>query len=151
VLRWFAASFDVRKHDLQGNDLGAYDAATDSLFYFVRFASDDKGQSYYELKRRLPATSAPLAIHWEEVLADIAKMSQAKLDPAYNANRNEFHTLLANGDSLVLVGAPSFTRLLRISIGLLNESGDQRFTGQLWFDELRATNVAKDVGLANRL
>jgi len=151
TLRWFASSFGVRKHDLQGNDLGAYDPATDSLFYFVRFASDDKGQSYYELKRKLPPPSAPLAIRWEEVLAEIEKISQVKLNPDYGANSNNYHTRLANGDSLVLVGTPSFTRLLRISIGLLNQSGDERFTGQLWFDELRATDVAKDVGVANRV
>src|SRR5262249_60984048 len=53
--------------------------------------------------------------------------------------------------SLILRGRPSFTRLLRISFGLVNHSTTKRFTGQLWFDELRATEVAKDVGLADRV
>src|SRR5262249_60051359 len=53
--------------------------------------------------------------------------------------------------SLILRGRPSFTRLLRISFGLVNHSTTKRFTGQLWFDELRATEVAKDVGLADRI
>src|SRR5262249_21318824 len=89
-------------------------------------------------------------IRWEEALAEIAKVSAVKLNRDYVDNA-PYHTILANGDSLVLVGRPSFTRLLRISIGMLNESAGERFTGQLWFDELRATDVAKDVGVANRL
>src|ERR1051325_10285268 len=66
VLRWFASSFEVTKRNLAGDTLGNYDAAQDSLFYFVRFASDDKGDSYYELKRRLPKSSSPKNIAWEE-------------------------------------------------------------------------------------
>ncbi len=152
VLRWFASSFQVSKRDLAGADLGTYDPALDSLFYFVRFASDDKGLSYYEIKRRLPRSSTPQDIGWEEVLAQIEKLSVAKLDPAFpTAEPILFRTALANGDSLILRGRPSFTRLRRVSFGVLNQTTDRRFTGQLWFDELRATDVAKDVGLANRV
>jgi hypothetical protein len=152
VLRWFAAGFEVSKQDLAGAGLGTYDPALDSLYYFVRFASDDKGQSYYEVKRRLPRSSLPQAIAWEEVLAEVEKLSVVKLDPAF-PTREPFlyRTVLANGDSLILRGRPSFTRLLRVSFGVVNQASDRRFTGQLWFDELRATDVAKDVGLANRL
>ena len=153
VLRWFAASFEDSTRDLSGGNVRLYDPAQDSLFYFVRFASDDKGESYYEIKRRLPKSSVQRNINWEEVLAEIAKISQAKLDPKFVVLRDPilFRTLLANGDSLVINGRPSFTRLLRISIGVLNQSSSQRFTGRLWFDELRATDVAKDVGLADRV
>ena len=153
ILRWFASGFEVHKRDLSGADLGGYDPAQDSLFYFVRFASDDKGVNYYEVKRRLPRSSSPQSIAWEEVLAEIAKISEVKLNADFVTLRDPilYRTQLANGDSLVLKGRPSFTRLLRVSIGVLNQSSAQRFTGQLWFDELRATDVAKDVGLANRV
>src|ERR1051326_3264509 len=135
VLRWFASSFEVTKRNLAGDTLGNYDAVQDSLFYFVRFASDDKGDSYYELKRRLPKSSSPKNIAREEVLAQIATMPQAKLDPGFVILTGPivFRTRLANGDSLVIKGQPSFTRLLRISIGLLNQSSTQRFSGQFWF------------------
>ncbi len=152
VLRWFASSFEVSKRDLNGADLGTYDSALDSLFYFVRFASDDKGLSYYEIKRRVPRSSTPQNIAWEEVLAHIEQLSVAKLDPAFpKQDPILFRTTLPNGDSLILRGRPSFTRLRRVSFGVLNQTSDRRFTGQLWFDELRATDVAKDVGLANRV
>ncbi len=156
VLRWFASSFEVTKEDLSGNPLGTYDPAQDSLFYFVRFASDDKGDSYYEVKRKFPRSSTPKAIGWEEVLAEVEKLSIVKLAPDFPPqstpnNALLYRTALANGDSLILRGRPSFTRLLRVSFGVVNQSTTSRFTGQLWFDELRATDVAKDVGLANRV
>lgn len=156
VLRWFASSFEVTKQDLDGNPQGGYDPATDALFYFVRFSSDDKGTSYYELKRRLPRSSSPLNIGWEEVLAELEKLSVVKLAPDFPpqstpSNAILYRTALASGDTLVVRGTPSFTRLRRISFGLVNQSTTSRFTGQLWLDELRATDIAKDVGLANRV
>src|SRR5262249_22924007 len=126
--------------------------AQDPLYYFVRFVSDDKGFNYYELKRRLPPSSGPLDIHWEEVAAELEKLSVVKLAPGFpTLDPILFRTALANGDSLIIKGRPSFPRLLRISIGLVNQGSDRRYTGQLWFDELRATDVAKDVGLADRV
>ena len=161
VLRWFASSFDVSKQDLDGIPQGTYDPVQDSLFYFVRFASDDKGQAYYEVKRKLPrSSSAPPSgsspdIAWEEVLAELEQMSVVKLasdfPPPTAPGIVLYRTQLANGDSLILRGRPSFTRLRRVSFGVINQSTTQRFTGQLWFDELRSTEVAKDVGLANRV
>ena len=50
------------------------------------------------------------------------------------------------GDSLFVVGRPSFTRLRRISFGLINRAATVRDSGQLWFDEMRAIDVAKDRG-----
>jgi hypothetical protein len=42
--------------------------------------------------------------------------------------------------------------LRRVSFGLINPSATREFdSGQLWFDELRATDVAKDRGVAQRV
>jgi hypothetical protein len=148
TLRWFATGFGVRKQDLDGNDLGTYDPVDDSLYYFVRFASDDRGTEYYEIKKKVPAAG----IAWEEVLAELEKLSAVKLNADFPKSGNVlYRAVLPTGDSLILRGRPSFTRLRRVSFGLLNESSARRYTGQLWFDELRATDVAKDVGLANRV
>jgi len=79
-------------------------------------------------------------------------MSVVKLNPDFpTRDPILYRTQLANGDSLILRGRPSFTRLLRVSFGVVNESSDRRYSGQFWFDELRATDVAKDVGIANRV
>ena len=151
-LNWFSAAFEVSKTDLNGLPQGTYDPATDSLYYFVRFAADNQGQNYYEIKRRMPVSSVALHIAWEDVTAEMAKLSEAKLHPDFpTLDPINYHTVLADGDSLILKGRPSFTRLLRISFGVINHSTTHRFTGQLWFDELRATDVSRDIGLANRI
>jgi len=152
ALNWFTAAYQVTKLDLNGLPAGDYDPAVDSLFYFVRFASDDKGQNYYEIKRRVPRPGVHPAIGWEEIVPKIEELSAVKLNADFpQRDPILYRTTLPSGDSLILRGRPSFTRLLRVSFGLLNESSNWRYTGQLWFDELRATDVAKDVGLANRL
>jgi hypothetical protein len=149
TLTWYAAGFQIP----------GYDPAVDSLDYFVRFASDERGSNYYEVKRHVPRSSAPLDIHWEQVRAALAEISNFKLTPGYPKTdpilfRSAFGT---EGDSIVIRGRPSFTRLRRISIGLINEhsgpdSTGRRFeSGQLWFDELRAADVAKDIGIADRV
>ncbi len=154
VLRWYASSFGVQRLSPAGSPLGTYDPATDSLYYFVRFASDDKGLNYYELRRLLPPSSSPQSIAWEEVRAVIEKLSVVKLNTDFPLRDPIlYRTTLENGDQLTIRGRPSFTRLLRVSFGVLNEDTTRgyRYTGQLWFDELRATDVAKDVGFANRV
>ena len=155
VLRWYAQSFNVRKVDASGADRGAYDPATDSLNYFVRFASDDKGLNYYEIRRPFPRSAAPLEYAWEDIRAQIEEIAAAKLDTGFVRLTGPvlYRKTLADGSRLTIKGRPSFTRLLRISFGVLNEDTTRgyRYTGQLWFDEIRATDVAKDVGFANRV
>lgn len=150
ALRWYATGHEID---------GYTNAPTDSLFYFVRFSTDEKGENYYEVKRRVPASRRGSPLQWESPRADLAAIANLKLDPGYPRTAPFLYraALGADGDSVVIKGRPSFTRLRRISFGLINGSdasgggGRKIKQGQLWFDELRATDVAKDVGYANRL
>ncbi len=153
--RYGALDFYVASYQIQG-----FDASVDSsLVYFVRFASDERGDNYYELKRHLPTNSSAKNIHWQEVHADLHAISRLKLDPAFPTTGTILYRVPfgAPGDSVIIKGRPSFTRLRRISFGLLNEypgppgTGRTFSAGQMWLDEMRAVDVAKDVGYANRL
>ncbi|HTK30834.1 MAG TPA: cell surface protein SprA [Candidatus Saccharimonadaceae bacterium] len=142
-LDWFATGFGVP----------GYDPVADSLAYFVRFASDEVGGSYYEYRAPLPQRVG--TVDWHEIqlkLTDLANLKQAsnfpKVDPILyqvpGANPGELYTVK---------GRPSFTRVRRISIGVINLHTNAARTferGQLWFDELRAIDVQKDVGHAQR-
>lgn len=150
ALRWFATGHDIE---------GYTNAPGESLFYFVRFATDEKGENFYEVKRRVPASQRGQPLQWEGPRADLATIANLKLNADFPKTapilyRAAFGT---DGDSIIIKGRPSFTRLRRISFGLINGSGDSGgggrtyAQGQLWFDELRATDVAKDIGYANRL
>jgi len=128
-----------------------FNVATDTLSYFVRFSSDENGLSYYEFRHRL--TAADLNA-FQSVEIPLTELSNLKLKPDFPV-LDPIHYVAAGptpGDSLVVNGRPSFTRLRRISVGLLNGSTTHKIaTGQLWFDELRAIHVAKDVGTAKRI
>ncbi len=130
--------------------------AQDSIYYFVRFASDEIGQSYYEYRSRLPRfNGTPQS--WQTVELPLTAFSGHKLDTAYVARtaRGQFRYTVVDSathdTTMVLNGQPSFTRLRRISVGVVNLSSQPLPAGQLWFDEVRAVHVEKDVGTANRV
>ncbi len=152
ALSWYATGFGIENYRDQPND---------RLFYFVRFGTDEKGDNYYEVKRRVPASVRDTLRQWvgSPVRADLAAIANLKLNGDYPTIAPFLYRVPygADGDSIIIKGRPSFTRLRRISFGLINgsdasPSGPVTYpAGELWFDELRAVDVAKDVGYANRL
>ncbi len=147
TLRFFVAGFDIPGY---APPVGA--AVTDSLFYFVRFASDEKGANFYEYRAPVPSASTPQAIGWSDVTLKLTDLSNLKLDPQYAGQ----DTIMASGSepgvTLIVKGRPSFTRLRRISVGLINLEGETVYpSGRLWVDEMRATDVARDRGQAQRV
>ncbi|MBI5711756.1 MAG: cell surface protein SprA [Candidatus Eisenbacteria bacterium] len=142
-LDWYAAAFDVRD----------FSAPQDTaLYYFVRFASDELERNYYEVRSRITVSSQPRQIAWQKVDIGLTDLSNIKLRPGYVAADTEYSVPgAAPGDLYIVKGRPSFTRLRRISFGLLNRTGRTFHAGQLWFNELRATDVARDVDHAQRV
>ena len=137
-LTWYVAGYQVP----------GYVPATDTLWYFVRFASDELGNSYYEYRAPLPPSSRPQAIAWSAVTLALTDMSNLKLRPGFpKVNPILYETDGPEGVKYVIKGRPSFTRLRRISVGLINGNGVTARTwpsGQLWVDEFRATDVAAE-------
>jgi len=143
-LNWYITGFDIRD-SLNAN-------TNDGLYYFVRFSSDENELSYYEYQDLVPIGVGG-GINWHQVKLDLTELSNIKLLPRYNPD-----TLIAvqrspgSTDSLKVKGRPSFTRLRRISFGLVDRRGTGYYeSGQLWFDELRAIDIAKDQGRAQRV
>ncbi|MBI1799938.1 MAG: cell surface protein SprA [Candidatus Eisenbacteria bacterium] len=145
-LDWYAA----------GYKLPGYVAGVDSLYYFVRFSSDEVEHSYYEYRALLPPSSSELDIHWQRVMLKLTTLSNLKLNPDFPRTDPVLYFApgAGAGETYVIKGHPSFTRIRRVSIGLINPAGSSSkvyHSGQLWFDELRATDVARDVGRAERV
>ncbi len=142
-LDWFAAGYQVQD----------YVPGSDSLDYFVRIASDANGQNYYEYRAPVASSSSPGAINWREVKLRLTEISGLKLRPNFpRVDPILFRDTLGSGEIFTLKGRPSFTRVRRISFGLINRNPDRAYpAGQLWFDELRATDVKKDAGHAQRV
>jgi len=141
---WYAASFEVPGHI----------PVVDSLYYFVRFASDEAENNYYEYRAPLPPSSGPHAIAWESVLLQLTTLSNLKLAPNFPRADPILYQVpgLNPNETYTIRGRPSFTRVRRISVGIINASSRDVFeSGQLWMDEIRATDVAKDAGHAERI
>jgi hypothetical protein len=147
TLRFFVAGFDI-----PGYQPPVGGVVTDSLFYFVRFASDERGVNYYEYRAPVPSSSTPGAIGWSEVQLKLTDLSNLKLDPQFAGRDTIIAPGAEPGVTRVVKGRPSFTRLRRISVGLMNLGGAEVYpAGRLWVDELRATDVARDRGQAKRI
>jgi hypothetical protein len=142
-LDFFAAAFSIP----------GYDPAVDSLDYFVRFASDEKGTSYYEYRSRMPPSSGPLAIQWRQIKLTLTDLSNLKLNDDFPTTSDLLYRAPGKqpGEEYVIKGRPSFTRLRRISFGVINATDRAFPSGQMWLNEMRAIDVAKDQGRAQRL
>ncbi|HET9328131.1 MAG TPA: cell surface protein SprA, partial [Candidatus Eisenbacteria bacterium] len=145
-LDFYAAGFEI-------DGPGGYDPVGDALDYFVRFASDEKGTSYYEYRSRMPPSSSPQRIQWRRVTLNLTDLSNLKLNPDFPTTGEILYRAPGKqpGEEYVIKGRPSFTRLRRISFGVINNSGKRFQTGQLWLDELRGADIAKDPGRAQRV
>ena len=144
-LTWFAAGYRVQ----------GYNAPADSLEYFIRFASDDIGLNYYEYRAPLPPSSQPLSVLWQRVDLALTELSNLKLAPDFPKTTQILYQAPGRnpGETYTVKGRPSFTRLRRVSFGLINAHRDPARTyddGQLWFNELRATDVDRTAGRAQR-
>ena len=144
-LNWFVAGFDSVS-ELPGTTV----SPDDSITYFVRFASDELGLNYYEYRSTVPVSQFG-RVSWREVKLTLTDLSNLKLAPNFpHTEPVRFDTTIA-GTHYAVVGHPSFTRLRRIGVGVLKRPGTGPVSGQLWFDELRATDIAKDRGRAQRV
>jgi hypothetical protein len=145
-LTWFAAGFRIP----------GYDPASDSLQYFIRFSSDDIGSSYYEYRAPMPPSSEAMSIFWQRVDLALTALSNLKLNADFPKQNPILYQVTgsAPGETYTVRGRPSLTRLRRVSFGVMNQhsAGGRTYdTGQLWFNELRATDVDKTAGRAQRV
>jgi len=149
TLAWFNTAFEIE----------GFAPSTDALWSFVRFSSDEQGRNYYEYKTRVATSSGSGgSIHWQDVELALTTLSNLKLRPDFPVGSDVLYRAAgpSGNDSLIIKGRPSFTRLRRVSFGLINPDtgaggGRTYNSGQLWFDELRAKDVAKDKGVAQRV
>jgi Motility related/secretion protein len=144
-LNWFVTGYGLK--DSLGN------STNEGLTYFVRFSSDELGANYYEYRAPLPNSPGPRNIAWSDVRIGLSELSDIKL---LKGSAVSLDTVVARTpgslDSLAVKGRPSFTRLRRISFGVVNRRGTGFYeSGQMWFDELRGIDVQKDRGFAQRV
>lgn len=115
------------------------------IWMFFRFGADTS-RNYYEYRQRVyPGWDAR-----NNIEIDLEELTQIKLE---RTNPNERYSVLINGsDSLAVMGNPSISQVRQFTVGIIPRDGDVLATDglQIWLDELRVSEVKKDIGRAAR-
>ncbi len=120
--------------------------------FFFRFGPDTT--NFYEFSTKMDSRWE----NWDEVFLRLNDLAELKLDPAETTRTVEgiqvpYRYRIVEGDTLAVYGAPSLTRVRRMTVGV---RGDDPFTatgsvsGVVWFNEIRLRAVKKEPGYASR-
>ncbi len=123
----------------------ANELPSDSVMFFYRLGNDEK--NYYEYRTMIRPGWDPA----NHVRIDFAELTGLK---------DAFQRALPEGsppsavDSAVgnyrIKGNPNINQVQWMAAGVLNTDSTAKANGEIWLDELRVTNVRKDVGEAAR-
>lgn len=130
----------------------------DSARFFLRLGYDDR--NYYEYSRPFRGVAAApfRPTPWTEIILNLTDFTDVKLDRPPGA---VVDTVFRGEEQFVVVGSPTFTRIQRMTIGVFSEKAvndstllgraTNNISGQVWIDDLRALDVDRSRGTANRL
>lgn len=130
-----------------GQDYAGTHISTDSsaVEYFIRFGADI--ENYYEYR-------APVYPGWDErnhLDLSLQELTNLKVDSSFYDPATGITTRqLEDGRSLAVKGRPSLTNIKTLIIGVRNRHPSRSFDGELWFNELRLSDVQRDKGMAMR-
>ncbi len=124
--------------------------ASEHLYMFVRFGADSL--NFYEYATRIQPGWRNVEVPLEEVTN--IKTEEAGKDSIYK--REVDYRYVETDDGWIAVyGGPSITRVSRVSAGVVNLHPDNLPTSssavEVWFDDLRLTDVRRETGLAKRI
>ncbi|MFQ5638805.1 MAG: cell surface protein SprA [bacterium] len=120
---------------------------TSSLEYFLRFGADVN--NFYEYRAPVYEEWAPGANEMNILLQEFTKL--ASLDSLFDDSTQTFVRNLGSGRSIRVKGTPSLTNIRTLVLGIKNLHPTQPFHGEVWFNELRLSDVEQDQGMAMRV
>ncbi|UCD95050.1 MAG: cell surface protein SprA [Candidatus Zixiibacteriota bacterium] len=121
-------------------------AGDTTIVFFFRVGQDYK--NYYELRKVFTETD------WELVSMDFNKITALKeyLEKARkeNPDTNAIDSVI-DGTEYRIFGKPNITRVKYLAFGVTSLDTTRAVSGNIWVDELRLTDVRRDVGTAARI
>jgi len=122
-----------------------FESGSADLQCAIRLCRDEASDTlnYYEYRR-------PIGSDWDLVNIDFGVLSRLQLvtpDSVTHLVRQD----LGDGVTITRKGSPSLTSIQRIAFFVSNVGQSQLGRGNVWIDELRLTQVKKDVGYASRI
>ena len=139
TLKMYVGGNDVRQRHITDD--------SSSIEFFLRFGADM--DNYYEIRERVYDK-------WDKrnnIEVDLVDMSAIKLIAEnYDSTemRRGFKKVTADGKTLFVKGNPALRNVRMLLAGVRNLSKEP-FTGEIWLNEMRLSNVKKDKGMAYRV
>jgi hypothetical protein len=126
---------------------GPPELADDStVVFFFRIGLDY--ENYYELRRVFSDTGwALISMDFNEITGLKEYLERARDD---NPDTNSIDSVI-NGTEYRILGKPNITRVKYLACGVTSLDTTGSITGDVWVDELRLTDVRRDVGTAGRI
>ena len=140
--------YNSLKMFVYGHDPTGQHIADDSskVEFFLRFGADEN--NYYEIRQ-------PVYDGWSKnsIEVDLVKLSQLKVRGQTefdSTNARYIEELQPDGKLWVVRGRPALRNVKLLEAGVKNVDKTLPFTGEVWINELRLSNVKKDKGIAMR-
>jgi len=129
---------------------GAPDSSNTDIKFFFRIGADSL--NYYEVAQRLEPNDWINSSGWIDVAMDFNEITALKqdLEIAREAD-SDTNTIVSEDNRYRIFGRPNISRVKYLAMGVINTNPDTVITGDIWVDELRLTDVRRDVGLAGRV
>lgn len=142
-----------------GDSASAADTSASDIVFFLRFGSNE--QNYYEFRELVFEGDGTREGAWNprnELDLDLTTLTNLKLSEAYLQYRARpdsipyFEVQIGPTKWLRIKGEPSLTNIRVLFAGVQNLGTVSRanFTGEIWLNELRLTEVEKEKGMAMR-
>ncbi len=118
-----------------------------SVEFFFRFGADEN--NYYEIREKVFQ-----GWHKNTIEVDLTKLAQLKVTVAVDSNAatgtEEYRQVQPDGKIWIVRGKPALRNIKILQAGIVNMDETVPFTGEVWLNELRLSNVKKDKGIAMR-
>ena len=122
-----------------------FDVPNRQIWMFFRFGADTT-HNYYEYRQRVwPG--------WDvrnNIEIDLEELTKIKLDRPSAAE--VYSVVVSDSDSISVLGNPSLSQIKQFTVGIVPRGDDVLAVDglQIWLDELRVSEVKKDIGRAAR-
>ncbi|MDD5528865.1 MAG: hypothetical protein PHX21_02415 [bacterium] len=127
-------TYSVPRSFIQYKNFSFWTRGTGDAQLFIRLIGDNF--NFYEYRDSI-------STNWEEIKIDFDAMAQLKL----TRDLGDTSTIISSDGHFRICGDPSITNVSRIELGVIADSS-KFYSGEIYFDELRLSNVRRDVGVA---
>ncbi|MGD9140590.1 MAG: cell surface protein SprA [bacterium] len=121
-------------------------SADQDIYHYTRFGADSV--NFYEYAVKVEPGWQTVEISFDDITN--LKLEDADSVTIYGVEKVPVRKVAVGGGWMAVYGEPSITRIARITGGVMNLGGAPA-DGEVWFDDIRLTDVRREPGYASRV